>query len=137
MSSRSGFNTIPAFNGSNWLSWLSRMFQFLMAQKLWAYTSGLITKPALESTAPITSTSCPATAESIKACNDWISEDSAAIGYIKMKCTKSVVAGMDASENTSKKVWNTLKVKFDRASVAIILEEIRKAFSFRDRKSVV
>ena len=88
MSSKSGFDTIPTFNGTNWLSWSSRMSQFLMAQKLWAYTSSLITKPALESTATATTTSYPATAESIKACNEWISEDSAAIGYIKMKCTK-------------------------------------------------
>ena len=91
----------------------------------------MITKPALESSASATASSCPATAESIKACNEWISEDSAVIGYIKMKCTKSVVAGMNASDNTSKKVWDTLKAKFDRASVAIVLEEIHKAFSFR------
>ena len=131
MSSKSGFNTIPTFNGANWLSWSSRMFQFLMAQKLWTYTSGLITKPALESSAPATSFSHPATAKSIKACNEGISEDSAVISYIKMKCTESVVAGMDASDDTSKKIWNALKVKFDRASVAIILEEICKAFGFR------
>ena len=73
------------------------MSQFLMAQKLWAYVSGLIHKPALESSAP-------ATAESIKACNDWISEDSAAIRYIKMKCTESMVAGIPASHTTSKEV---------------------------------
>ena len=75
MSSKSGFDTIPAFNSANWLSWSSRMSQFLMAQKLWAYTSGLIIKPALESAAATTASSCPATAKSIKAHNEWISEE--------------------------------------------------------------
>ena len=102
-----------------------------MAQKLWEYTSGLITKPALESVAATTATSCPATAESIKACNEWISEDSALIGYIEMKCTKSVVASMDAGDDTSRKVWDALKAKYDKASVAVVLEEICKAFGFR------
>ena len=131
MSSKSGFDTIPAFNGTNWLSWSSRMSQFLMAQKLWTYTSGLISKPALELTAAATTTSRPTTAESIKAHNEWISEDSAVIGYIKMKCAESVVAGMNASNDTSKKVWDAPKVKFNKASAAIVLEEICKAFGFR------
>ena len=102
-----------------------------MAQKLWAYTSGLITKPALESLATATATSCPATAESIKAHNEWVSEDSAVIGYIKMKCTKSVVASISAGDNTSQKVWDSLKAKYNKASAAVILEEIHKAFGFR------
>jgi len=84
----------------------------------------LISKPALESSAP-------ATAESVKACNDWISEDSAAIGYIKMKCTESMVAGIPASHTTLKEVWDGLKEKFDKASAAIVLQEIQSAFSFR------
>jgi len=100
------------------------MSQFLMAQKLWAYVSSLIPKPALESSAPTT-------AESVKAHNDWISEDSAAIGYIKMKCTESVVVGIPASHTTSKEVWDGLKEKFNKASAAIVLQEIRSAFSFR------
>ena len=70
MSSKSRFDTIPTFNSSNWLSWSSRMSQFLMAQKLWAYTSSLITKPALESTAAASTTTRPTTAESIKARNE-------------------------------------------------------------------
>ena len=131
MSSKSGFDTIPAFNGANWLSWSSRMSQFLMAQKLWAYTSGLITKPALESTAVTSATTRPITAKSIKARNKWISKDSVAIGYIKMKCTESVVAGISAGNNTSQKVWDGLKAKYDKASAAVVLEEIRKAFGFR------
>ena len=132
MSFKSGFDTIPTFNGTNWLSWSSRMSQFLMAQKLWTYTSSLITKPALELTAAATTTTChPTTAKSIKARNEWISEDSAAIGYIKMKCTESVVASISASDKTSQKVWDSLKAKYDKASVAVVLEEIRKAFGFR------
>jgi len=95
-----------------------------MAQKLWTYVSGLIPKPALESSAP-------ATAESVKAHNDWISEDSAVIRYIKMKCTESMVVGIPASHTTSKEVWDSLKEKFDKASAAVILQEIRSAFSFR------
>ena len=97
MSFKTGFESVPAFDGSNWLFWSARMSQFLMAQKLWAYVSGLISKPALESSAP-------ATAKSIKARNNWISEDSAAIRYIKMKCTESVVADIPASHTTSKEV---------------------------------
>jgi len=124
MSSKTGFESVPAFDGSNWLSWSARMSQFLMAQKLWAYVSSLIPKPALESSAP-------ATAKSVKARNDWISEDSAAIGYIKMKCTESVVAGIPASHTISKEVWNGLKEKFNKASATVILQEIRSAFSFR------
>jgi len=88
------------------------------------YVSGLIPKPALESSAP-------ATAKSVKARNDWISEDSAVIGYIKIKCTESVVAGIPASHTTSKEVWDSLKKKFDKVSAAIILQEIQSAFSFR------
>ena len=86
-----------------------------MAQKLWAYVSGLIPKPALESSAL-------ATAKSVKVRNDWISEDSATIGYIKMKCTESMVAGIPASHTTSKEVWDSLKEKFDKASAAIVLQ---------------
>jgi len=88
-----------------------------MAQKLWAYVSGLISKPALESSAPVT-------AESVKARNDWISEDSAAIRYIKMKCTESVATGIPASHTTSKEVWDGLKEKFNKVSAAVILQEI-------------
>jgi len=116
MSSKTGFDSVPAFDGSNWLSWSARMSQFLMAQKLWAYVSSLITKPALESSAPTTATSCPATAESIKARNDWVTEDSAAIGYIKIKCTESVVAGIPAMHTTLKEVWDGLKEHFDKVS---------------------
>jgi len=131
MSSKTGFDSVPAFDGSNWLSWSARMSQFLMAQKLWAYVSGLITKPALESSASATATSRPATAKSIKARNDWVSEDSVAIGYIKMKCSESVVASIPATHQTSKEVWDGLKERFDKASAAVMLQEIRKAFSFR------
>jgi len=95
-----------------------------MAQKLWAYVSSLIPKPALESSAP-------ATAKSVKACNDWISEDSVAIGYIKMKCTESMVVGIPASYTISKEVWDSLKEKFDKVSAAVVLQEIQSAFSFR------
>ena len=91
-----------------------------MAQKLWVYVSGLITKPALESTALSTATSHPATAESVKAHNDWVTEDSAAISYIKMKCTESVVAGIPATHTTSKEVWDGLKEHFDKTSAAIM-----------------
>jgi len=94
MSSKTGFDSVPAFDGSNWLSWSTRMSQFLITQKLWAYISGLITKPALESTAPSTAASRSATAKSVKAHNDWVTEDSAVIGYIKMKYTESVVVGI-------------------------------------------
>ena len=97
MSSKTRFESVPAFDSSNWLSWSARISQFLMAQKLWAYVSSLIPKPVLESSAP-------ATAESVKAHNDWISEDSVVIGYIKMKCTESVVAGIPASHTISKEV---------------------------------
>ena len=124
MFSKTRFDSVPAFDSSNWLSWSARMSQFLMAQKLWAYVSGLITKPALESSAP-------ATAESIKARNDWVTENSAAIGYIKMKCTESVVAGIPAMHTTSKEVWDGLKEHFDKASAATVLQEICKALSFR------
>jgi len=126
MSSKTGFDSVPAFDCSNWLSWFTRM-----SQKLWAYVSGLITKSALESSVPATATSCPTTAESIKARNDWVTEDSAAIGYIKMKCTKSVVAGIPTIHTTSKEVWDGLKECFDKASAATVLQEICKAFSFR------
>jgi len=102
-----------------------------MAQKLWVYVSGLITKPTFESSAPTTATSHSATAKSIKARNDWVTEDSVAIGYIKMKCTKSVVVGIPVTHTTSKEVWDGLKERFDKASAATVLQEIRKAFSFR------
>jgi len=100
-----------------------------MAQKLWAYVSGLITKPTLESSASATATSHPATAESIKACNDWVTEDSVAIRYIKMKCTESVVAGIPVTHTTSKEVWDGFKKCFDKVPAATVLQE--KAFSFR------
>jgi len=102
-----------------------------MAQKLWAYVSGLIIKPALESSAAASATSRPATAESIKARNDWVSEDSAAISYIKMKCSESVVVSIPTMHATSKEVWDGLKECFNKASAAVMLQEIQKAFSFR------
>jgi len=131
MSFKTRFDSVLAFDSSNWLSWSARMSQFLMAQKLWAYVSGLITKPALESTALSTATSCPATAESVKAHNDWVTENSVVIGYIKMKCTESVVVGIPMTHMTSKEVWDGLKEHFDKASATVMLQEICKAFSFR------
>ena len=56
---------------------------------------------------------------------------STAIGYIKMKCTESMVVGIPASHTTSKEVWDGLKEKFNKASAAIVLQEIQSAFSFR------
>ena len=38
---------------------------------------------------------------------------------------------MNAGNDTSKKVWDALKEKFDKISVAVIFEEICKAFGFR------
>jgi len=131
MSSKTGFNSVPAFDSSNWLSWSARMSQFLIAQKLWAYISGLITKPAFESSASSTATTHPATAKSIKACNDLITQDSAAISYIKMKCSESNVAGIPMMHTTSKEVQDSLKERFDKAFAAIILQKIWPAFSFR------
>jgi len=128
MSSKTGFK---AFDSSNWLFWSTRMSQFLMAQTLWAYVSGLIIKPTLESTALSTATSCPATVKSIKACNNWVTEDNVAISYIKMRCTKSVVAGIPVTHTTSKKVWDGLKERFNKASATIMLQEIWQAFSSR------
>jgi len=111
MSSKTGFDFVPVFDSSNWLSWF--------------------TKPALESTAPSTTTSCSTTAKSVKARNDWVIKNSAVIGYIKMKYTKSVVAGIPATHATLKEVWDGLKERFNKASAAVILQEIRQAFSFR------
>jgi len=137
MSSKTRFNSVPAFDGSNWLSWSTRMSQFLMAQKLWAYVSGLITKPALESTAPSTAITRPATAESVKARNDWITEDSVAISYIKMKCTKSVVVGIPAMHMTLKEVWDSLKECFDKASATVVLQEIPPGKEDPERNSLM
>ena len=53
------------------------------------------------------------------------------IRYIKIKCTESVVAGIPAMHTTSKEVWDSLKECFNKASAAIVLQEIQQAFSFR------
>jgi len=47
MSFKNGFADIPFFDISNWLSWSTRMSQFLMANKVWSYVIGTYTKPAL------------------------------------------------------------------------------------------
>src|SRR4029077_9180558 len=127
-SSKSGFDTVPVFDGSNWLSWSARMSQFLMAQKLWPYVAGTISKPALIATS---STDCMATSASVKDRDAWVLEDSSALGYLKIKCTESVVAGIPADQATSKEVWDGLKEKYDKASAAVVLSEIRSAFGFR------
>ena len=53
------------------------------------------------------------------------------IGYIKMKCTESVVVGIPVMHTTSKEVWNGLRKRSDKVSATIVLQEICKAFFFR------
>ena len=126
-SSKSGFDTIPVFDRLNWLSWSTRMLQFLMAQKIWPYVARTVTKLALVATSSTDHTVTPA---SIKKCMDWVLEDSSAIGYIKIKCNESIVAGMPATQDTSKAIWDGLKEKYNKASAAIILSKICQAFGF-------
>ena len=126
-SSKSGFDAVPVFDGRNWLSWSTRMSQFLMAQKIWPYVAGTVTKLALTATS---STDRTTTIASIKERADWVLEDSSAIGYIKIKCNKSIVAGMPASQDTSKAIWDGLKEKYDKVSTTIILSKICQAFGF-------
>jgi len=47
-----------------------------------------------------------------------------------MKCQEAIVAGISATADTSKKVWDDLKEKYDKASTASVLMEICKVFSF-------
>ena len=61
---------------------------------------------------------------------NWVNEDRSAIGYIKIKCTEVIVAGLPATADTSKKVWDDLKEKYDKASAVSVLMEICKVFSF-------
>jgi len=62
---------------------------------------------------------------------DWVNDDGSAIRYIKMKCQEVIIVGIPATADTSKKVWDDLKGKYDKASAASVLMEIRKAFTFR------
>ena len=48
-----------------------------------------------------------------------------------MKCQEVIVAGIPATADTSKKVWDDLKEKYNKASAASVLIEIHKAFSFQ------
>ena len=146
MSSKNGFSNIPTFDGSNWLTWSARMSQFFMVNKVWSYIAGLYPKPApvretisvpasmspqpSGSSRPTTSTTQRPVTNGKKIA-DWVNEDGSAIRYIKMKCTEAIVAGLPASANTSKLVWEELKEKYDKASAASILQEIHKAFTFR------
>ena len=148
MSFKNGFTDIPVFDGSNWLSWSTRMSRFLMANKMWSYITGTYPKPApiretistlVSSPQPSgSSSSCPAATTTTlgpvtngKEIADWINDDGSAIGYIKMKCQEAIVVGIPATADTSKKVWDNLKEKYDKASAVSVLMEIRKVFSFR------
>jgi len=140
MSFKNRFADIPIFDGSNWLSWSARMSQFLMANKVWSYVTGTYPKPApIKETisAPASSSSCPATTTTLgpvmngKKIADWINDDGSVIGYIKMKCQEVIIAGIPTTADTSKKVWDDLKEKYNKASAASVLMEIYKVFSFR------
>jgi len=48
-----------------------------------------------------------------------------------MKCQEVIIAGIPATADTSKKVWDDLKKKYDKASAASVLLEICKVFSFQ------
>jgi len=64
---------------------------------------------------------------------DWVNDDGSMIRYIKMKwkCQEAIIAGISATTDTSKKVWDDLKEKYNRASAVSVLMEIRKVFSLR------
>ena len=147
MSFKNGFADIPVFDGSNWLSWSARMSQFLMANKVWSYVTGtypklaptreMISTPAAFSQPLGLSSSHPAAITTLgpvtngKEIADWVNNDGSMIGYIKMKCQEAIVVGIPTTTDTSKKVWNDLKEKYDEASTASVLMEICKVFSFQ------
>jgi len=145
MSFKNRFADIPIFDGSNWLSWSARMSQFLMANKVWSYVIGTYTKPApiremisapAASPQPLgSSSSCPAATTlgpvtNSKEIADWINDDGSAIRCIKMKYQEAIVMDIPTTPDTSKKVWEDLKKKYDKASTASILQKIHKVFSF-------
>ena len=147
MSFKNGFANISVFDGLNWLSWSTRMCQFLMANKVWSYVIGTYPKPApiketisalVFSPQPSgSSSSCPATTTTQgpitngKEIADWVNDDGSVIGYIKMKCQEVIVVGIPATADTLKKVWDDLKKKYDKASTVSVLMDICKVFSFR------
>jgi len=146
MSFKNGFADIPIFDGSNWLSLSARMSQFLMANKVWSYVIGTYSKPApiretisapVSSPQPLGSSSSRPTATATqgpvtngKEIANWVNDNESAIGYIKMKCQEAIIAGIPATTDTSKKVWDDLKKKYDKGSAASVLMEIHKVFSF-------
>jgi len=146
MSFKNGFTDIPIFDGSNWLSWSARMSQFLMANKVWSYVIGTYSKLApirktistpVSSPQPLgSSSSHPTTTTTLgpvtngKEIADWVNDNRSVIGFIKIKCQEAIVAGIPATADTSKKVWDDLKEKYNKASAASVLMEIHKAFSF-------
>jgi len=146
MSFKNGFADIPIFDGSNWLSWSARMSQFLMANKVWSYEIETYSKPApiremisalVSSPQPLGSSSSHPAATTTqgpvmngKEIADWVNNDGSTIRYIKMKCQEVIIAGIPATADTSKKVWDDLKEKYDKASTASVLMEIRKVVSF-------
>jgi len=147
MSFKNGFADIPIFGGSNWLFWSARMSQFLMANKVWSYVIGTYSKlaPIREMiSAPVSSpqpsglsSSCPTATTTLgpvtnsKEIANWVNDDGSTIGYVKMKCQEAIVVGIPATADTSKKGWDDLKEKYDKASTVSVLMEIHKAFSFR------
>jgi len=48
-----------------------------------------------------------------------------------MKCQEVIIVGIPATTDTSKKVWDDLKEKYDKASAASVFLEICKVFSFQ------
>ena len=146
MSFKNGFTDISVYDGSNWLSWSTRMSQFLMVNKVWSYIIGTYTEPApiretisapAASPQPLGSSSSHSAATILgpvtngKEIANWINDDGSAIGYIKMKYQEAIVAGIPATADTFKKVWKDLKEKYNKAFAASVLQEIRKEFSFR------
>ena len=148
MSFKKGFADIPIFDGSNWLSRSARMSQFLMANKVWSYITGTYPKPApiketistlvsspqpsgLSSSHPATTTTTLGPVTNGKEIANWINNDGSAIRYIKMKCQEVIITDIPTTTDTSKKVWDNLKEKYNKASTASVLIEIHKAFSFQ------
>jgi len=138
MSFKNGFADIPIFDSSNWLSWSTRMSQFLMANKVWSYVTGTYPKPApIRETISALASSHSATTTTLgpvtngKENANWVNDNGSMIGYIKIKCQEAIVTGIPTTADTSKKVWDDLKEKYNKASAASVLMEIHKAFSFR------
>ncbi|KAJ2914384.1 hypothetical protein MD484_g6037, partial [Candolleomyces efflorescens] len=109
------FNTVPVFDGSNYLRWKEKMKSYLQVQNLWLIVNGTETKlPALVASTNVTQDQVDSReAARVK----WLRDDEAALGAISLKLRDDfqILIG-----TTSARTWDAIEAKYGTTTASQI-----------------